>query len=278
VAQYTRRVLGDQGKAKKSLGQNFLISDRVIARIVAEGLPADRSCPLIEIGPGPGGLTRELIKRNQPLWVVELDKEKVAILKREFAEDKITILNMDALKLNLGELWGEQKGWLIGNLPYYITNALLRHFLAQKHSLLGLTVMVQKEVADRMLARPGGKEYGLLSIVVQLAAEPLKLFEVPATAFYPRPKVKSAVVKLRLRRYPGLEVEEDMLIKVAKAAFAQRRKTLLNTLSAGLGLSKNETATVLQLACIEQKQRAEELSIFEYQRICQALKDTGLPI
>ena len=269
-------MLGSDRRAKKSLGQNFLINDRVIERIVAEGLPADNSFPLVEIGPGPGALTRELIKRNQPLWVVELDREKVAILEREFAAENIVILNMDALKLNLAELWGEQKGWLIGNLPYYITNPLLRHFLAQKDSLFGLTVMVQKEVADRMLARPGGKEYGLLSIVVQLAAEPRKLFEVPATAFYPRPKVKSAVVKLSLRPYPGLEIEEEVLIKVAKAAFAQRRKTLLNTLSAGLDLSKGDVANVLRLAGIEQNRRAEELSILDYQKICQTLQNFGL--
>lgn len=269
-------MLGYRGKAKKALGQNFLINDRVIERIVAEGLPSDTAFPLVEIGPGPGGLTRELIKRDQPLWVVELDKEKVAILKREFTQDKINILNMDALKLNLAELWGDQKGWLIGNLPYYITNPLLRHFLAQKDSLFGLTVMVQKEVADRMLAPPGGKEYGLLSIAVQLAAEPLKLFEVSATAFYPQPKVKSAVVKLVLRPYPGLEIEESMLMRVAKAAFAQRRKTLLNTLSAGLGLTKNDISMVLQQAGIEPKQRAEELSISDYQKICQILKHSGL--
>ena len=136
--------------------------------------------------------------------------------------------------------------------------------------------MVQKEVADRMLAPPGGKEYGLLSIAVQLAAEPLKLFEVSATAFYPQPKVKSAVVKLVLRPYPGLEIEESMLMRVAKAAFAQRRKTLLNTLSAGLGLTKNDISMVLQQAGIEPKQRAEELSISDYQKICQILKHSGL--
>lgn len=272
AADYTRRVLRQGGRAKKSLGQNFLVDDNVIERIVEEGIP-EGNMPLVEIGPGPGGLTRVLGRREQPFWAIELDHEKVEILNKEFKELPITILQMDALKLKLSDLWGEEKGWLIGNLPYYITNPLLMHFLEQKESLQGMTVMVQKEVADRMMAKPGGKDYGILSIAIQLSAEPKKLFDVPPSAFFPQPKVTSTVIKLYIRPYPGFETEEKSFFKVVKAAFSQRRKTLNNTLSSGLGIEKEQLSEILIAAGIDGKLRAEDISILDYQKIVNLLRD-----
>lgn len=268
--QYTKRVLKKGGRAKKSLGQNFLIDDQIIEAIVQTGLP-DPELPLIEIGPGPGALTRKLIENTNRLWAVELDQEKIEILQKEFA-GQIELLHMDALKLNLKDLWGEEKGWLIGNLPYYITNPLLEHFLAQKDSLRGLTVMVQKEVARRMTAKPGGKEYGLLSIAIQLYAEAEILFDVPPAAFRPQPKVTSTVIRLKIRPYPGFSADQKAFFRVVRAAFAQRRKTLHNTLSSGLNLPKETVDEILRSAGISPNSRAEELGIIDYQNILLAIK------
>lgn len=270
AADYTRRVLRHGGRAKKSLGQNFLVDDFVIERIVQEGIP-EEDIPLVEIGPGLGGLTRVLMTRTQRLWAIELDLEKVELLQREFAESPVNFLHADALKVNLTDLWGKEKGWLVGNLPYYITNPLLMHFLEQEEYLQGMTVMVQKEVADRMMAQPGGRNYGILSIALQLAAEVKKLFDVPPSAFLPQPKVTSTVLKLKIRRYPGFEVERPLFFKVIKAAFGQRRKNLSNSLSAGLGKPKEEILSVLQAIGIDGNLRAENISILDYQRIVIAL-------
>ena len=264
--EYTRRILKKGGRAKKSLGQNFLIDDDVINKIVWQGIPKG-DFPLVEIGPGPGGLTRELTERTDRLWVVELDKEKVEILKQEFKGDPLKILHQDALELNLNGLWDKEKGWLVGNLPYYITNPLLTHFLQQTESLQGMTIMVQREVADRIISAPGTKEYGILSIAVQLFAEARKLFDVPPTAFWPVPKVTSSVIRLDIRSYPGFKAEKEAFFRVVRAAFGQRRKTVLNALTAGLDIPKSEMSEILKIAGVDEGLRPENLSIRDFERI-----------
>jgi len=264
--EYTRRVLGPRGRAKKSLGQNFLTDDSIIQNIVEKGIP-EADFPVVEIGSGPGGLTRALLRKIRRLWAVELDREKIEILRREFTGEQPVIWQGDALKLNLTDIWGKEKGWLIGNLPYYITNPLLNHFLEQKDSLLGMTVMVQKEVADRIIAKPGGREYGILSIAIQLEAEVTRLFDVPPTAFRPQPRVTSTVLRLDIRPFPGFTAGRPSFFRVVRAAFAQRRKTLLNTLSAGLNMPKEKVGEMLEAVGIDSKMRAEELGILDYQRI-----------
>lgn len=275
TASYIRRATRQGVRAKKSLGQNFLIDDAVIDRIIDEGTP-EETMPLVEIGPGPGALTRKLVLKANKLWAVELDREKVELLNRELRKDNLIVLHMDALKLQLGDLWKNEKGWLIGNLPYYITNPLLMHFLEQGESLMGMTVMVQKEVADRMCAKPGRKEYGILSIAVQLSAEVTSLFNVPPTAFWPRPKVTSSVVKLEIRPYPDFDTDKAVFFKIVRAAFAQRRKTLVNTLSAGMGLPKDEAREMLQAAGVDPGLRAEEIGILDYQRIARLWLSKGI--
>lgn len=263
---YTRRLLKGGVKAYKSLGQNFLIDDQVIEKIAASAIQ-DLNTPLVEIGPGLGVLTRVLAQRSEKVWAVELDKEKVALLKRELQSLPVEIINMDALNLNLEDIWGTDKGILVGNLPYYITSPLLMHFLAQKESLTDMIVMVQKEVADRLIAKPGGKDYGVLSVAAQISAQPEKLFEVPPDSFWPAPKVTSAVVRFHLRPYPGLEVEERDLLRIVKASFSQRRKTLSNSLAGALGMNKTKVQELLAQAGIEEKRRGETLAIEEFQKL-----------
>lgn len=263
---YTRRVWLKAGKAKKALGQNYLIDTNIINQIVWEGIPPG-DFPLVEIGPGPGTLTRELLKRSPDLWAVELDKQKVEFLQKEFSGHSLKVLHMDALKLNLEDLWGRKKGWLVGNLPYYAANPLLAHFLEQAEFLRGMTVMVQKEVADRIIAVPGSKNFGILSISVQIYAQVSKLVEVPPSAFIPQPKVTSAVLMLTIQPYPGFAADRRRFFHVVKAAFGQRRKTILNALTSGLKVSKQEMSVILRNAGIEETLRPESIGILEYQRI-----------
>jgi len=268
---YTKRVLRKGGRAKKSLGQNFLIDDNIIDDIVWQAIP-EGDMPLVEIGPGPGGLTRILTERTDRLWAVELDTEKVRILEKEFQGLPLHIIQMDALKLNLQDLWGKEKGWLVGNLPYYIANPLLMHFLEQGENLEGLTIMVQKEVGARMMAKPGCKEYGILSIAVQLSAEVQKMFDVPPAAFWPPPKVTSTVLRLSIRSFPGFETDPKLFFRVVRAAFGQRRKTLLNALTAGLDIAKPEMSEILRTAGVDEGLRPENLGIPEYQKIAQLIQ------
>ncbi len=270
AANYTRRILKGGAKAHKSLGQNFLMDDRVIEAIAAASIK-DPAIPIVEIGPGLGVLTRVLAQKAQKVWAVELDRGKVNLLQRELQGLPVDILNMDALKLDLKDIWGTGKGVLVGNLPYYITSPLLMHFLEQKDSLASMVVMVQKEVADRLVAKPGGKDYGILSIAAQVSAQGEKLFEVPPQAFWPAPKVTSAVVRFELRSYPEFRVKEKDFFRVVKAAFSQRRKTLGNSLAGGLGLPKQQIGEILAAAGVDEQRRAETLSIEEFQAVTEAV-------
>lgn len=266
---YTHRLLKGGAKAHKALGQNFLTDDGVIDEIVAASVK-DPEVPVVEIGPGLGVLTRILATEAQKVWAVELDRAKLGILQRELQGLPVEILNMDALKLDLREIWGEKKGVLVGNLPYYITSPLIMHFLEQKESLQSMIVMVQKEVADRLVAKPGGRDYGILSIATQLSAHPVKIIEVPPKAFLPAPKVTSAVVRFDLRPYPGFRVQEKDFFRVVKASFSQRRKTLVNSLSGGLSVDKKIVSQILAQAGIDEQRRAETLSIEEFQAVTEA--------
>ena len=276
AADYTRRLRRSGARAHKSMGQVFLTDDEVIAQIIdASTLRED--VPLVEIGPGLGVVTRLLVLRVPKLWAVELDRQKAKILEKEFQGQPVEILCQDALRLDLRDLWGERKGYLIGNLPYYITSPLLACFLEQAESLSGMTVMVQKEVADRITAAPGSKAYGVLSVAVQLSAAVTKITDVLPGAFWPVPKVSSAVIRLDLRPYPGFDTDRGAFWRVVKAAFGQRRKTLGNALAAGLALGKEETLKVLRDAGILESRRAETLSIEEFQTLTKSYLLRCLP-
>ncbi|MCL4419992.1 16S rRNA (adenine(1518)-N(6)/adenine(1519)-N(6))-dimethyltransferase RsmA [Patescibacteria group bacterium] len=271
AAEYTQRLLKGGVRAHKSLGQVFLMSDEVINSIVlASTLKPD--VPLVEIGPGLGVLTRILASKVPKMWAVELDSQKIGILNKELAGLPIEIVHQDALKLDLKDLWGDQTGYLVGNLPYYITSPLIMHFLEQVESLSGMTIMIQKEVADRIAASPGSKSYGILSIAVQISAKVTKVTDVLPSAFWPPPKVTSSVIRLDLRPYPGFNVNSNDFFRVVKAAFSQRRKTLSNSLMGGLGLKKEEVIERLKAAGISEGRRAETLSIEEFQVLTKAFQ------
>jgi len=269
AAEYTQRLVKHGARAHKSLGQNFLISDEVIERIVSAST-LEPDVPLVEIGPGLGVLTRALASRVAKMWAVELDDNKIRILNKELKEHPIEIVHQDALKLDLKDLWGDKKGYLIGNLPYYITSPLIMHFLEQEKQLSGMTIMVQKEVADRIAAPPGGKTYGILSIAVQISAKVTKVTDVLPSSFWPAPKVTSAVIRLDLCSYPGFDVNRKDFFRVVKAAFSQRRKTLGNSLAGGLGIKKDDVIERMQSVGISDSRRAESLSIEEFQVLTKA--------
>lgn len=271
AAEYTQRLIKSGARAHKSMGQVFLMSDEVIDSIVSAST-LQKDVPLVEIGPGLGVLTRVLAPKVQKMWAVELDNHKIGILNKELVGQPIEIINHDALKLDLHELWGDQKGYLIGNLPYYITSPLIMHFLEQADRLSGMTIMVQKEVADRIAAPPGSKTYGVLSIAVQISAQVTKVMNVLPSAFWPSPKVTSAVIRLDLRPYPGFDVNKKDFFRVVKAAFSQRRKTLGNSLSGSLGMRKEEVIERMQGAGISDGRRAESLSIEEFQLLTKAFQ------
>ncbi|MCB8816783.1 16S rRNA (adenine(1518)-N(6)/adenine(1519)-N(6))-dimethyltransferase RsmA [Desulfosporosinus shakirovi] len=268
-AEYTQRLVKYGARAHKSMGQVFLISDEVIESIVSAST-LEPDVPLVEIGPGLGVLTRALAPKVPKMWAVELDNHKISILKKELKEHPIEIVHQDALKLDLKDLWGDRMGYLVGNLPYYITSPLIMHFLDQANQLRGMTIMVQKEVADRIAAGPGSKTYGILSIAVQISAKVTKVRDVSPSSFWPVPKVTSAVIRLDLRPYPGFNVNKRDFFQVVKAAFSQRRKTLGNSLAGGLGLKKEEVIERMQVAGISDGRRAESLSIEEFQVLTKA--------
>lgn len=257
------------------MGQNFLISDEVIESIVSAS-KLQPGVPLVEIGPGLGVLTRMLALNVPKMWAVELDNHKISLLKRELEGLPVEIVHQDALKLDLKDLWGEKKGYLVGNLPYYITSPLIMHFLEQEDCLSGMTIMVQKEVADRIAALPGSKAYGILSIAVQISAMVTKIRDVSPKEFWPAPKVTSAVIRLDLRPYPEFEVDKRDFFRVVKAAFSQRRKTLGNSLAGGLGLKKEEVIKRMEESGISYTRRAESLSIEEFQVLTKAFKQLFL--
>jgi 16S rRNA (adenine1518-N6/adenine1519-N6)-dimethyltransferase len=263
---YTERLARGGGRAKKSLGQNYLIDDDLIERIAQAALPPAGG-PLLEIGPGLGGLTRRLLESVPKLWAVEIDRAKADILRREFAGRPLEVLTMDALDLKLGDIWGETPGWVVGNLPYYITSPILMHYLQQRASVAQMVILVQLEVAQRLTAVTGSKAFGLLTVATRVYARAEMLFAAGPEAFRPQPKVISAAVRLTPRLYPGLIVPEEDVIATAKLGFAQRRKTILNNLSVGWGLDKDGTRCLLERAGVNPGARAEELDVDEWQQL-----------
>jgi 16S rRNA (adenine1518-N6/adenine1519-N6)-dimethyltransferase len=249
-------------RAKKSLGQNFLTDPHYLRKIVeaAKVGPADQ---VIEIGPGLGHLTRELAARAGRLLVIELDGRLIPGLREEFASRKdVDVVHGDALKFDYGSLSGAWK--VVANLPYYISTPLIQRLIARRPRFTTLTLMLQKEVAERIAARPGGKEYGFLSVLVQYSATARIEFIVPAGAFAPRPKVDSAVVTLSLRERPEHVVQnEAFFVQVIKAAFSQRRKTLRNSLQA-LNYPRTVLIEAGEAAGIDLGRRAETLSVVEF--------------
>ena len=247
---------------KKSLGQNFLTDTHYLRRIVAAAMvgPDDR---VIEIGPGLGHLTRELAARAKSLLIIELDDRLIPRLREEFGTSpNVEVVHADALEFDYGSLAGTWK--VVANLPYYISTPIIQSLIGHRERFSTLTIMLQKEVAERIAAAPGGKEYGFLSVLVQYSAVPRLEFIVPADAFTPRPKVDSAIVSLTMREHREHAARDvSLFLRVIKAAFSQRRKTLRNSLSQ-LGYPKEVMDGVHGATGIDLGRRAETLSVRDF--------------
>ena len=254
---------------KKRLGQNFLFDTSILNRIVqgAGITPGDR---VVEIGPGAGTLTNALIEAGAKVLAVEIDRALIPVLRGILPDDKVTVIQGDILKVDLDQLTRE-KGLthpykIVANLPYYITTPIIMDILEKEYQFEIMVIMVQWEVAERLTALPGGKDYGAITLAVQYYCEPSILFKVPRHLFTPVPEVDSAVLFLRKRTEPPVEVKDrELLFRIVKAAFGQRRKTLLNALgSVPPGFNKEELLQVLDEAGIDGMRRGETLSLEEF--------------
>ena len=256
-------------KFTKSLGQNFLIDDNIVDKIVA-GAGIGPSDKIIEVGPGIGTLTREMASKAQSLMAVEIDKNLIPILTDTLGDyENVKIVNEDIIKADIRGLIDENLSGgpvkLVANLPYYITTPIIMRFLEEDINVTDIVVMVQKEVAERMNAQPGGKDFGALSVAVQFYCDTEIVAKVPRHLFVPQPNVDSIVIALRVRPERKYRVDsEDLFFKVVKAAFGQRRKTLLNSIASMGNLSKDMVKEALEEAGIDPKRRGETLSLDEF--------------
>ena len=266
------RLLNAHGfKFSKSMGQNFLIDAGVPERI-ADSAGLDRSCGVLEIGPGIGALTAELCRRAGSVVAVELDHRLIPVLGDTLSEfDNVSVLRGDIMKMDVNALLAERfsgkRVKVCANLPYNITTPVLTR-LIEAEGIDSITVMIQKEVAQRICGKPATSDYGAFSVFVQYHAETEFLFEVPPEAFVPRPKVYSAVITISPKEKRPFDGElERMFFRVTRAAFAQRRKTLLNALSAAFGdkLKKDEILEAIRLSEIDPQARGETLGV---ERFC----------
>ncbi len=260
----------------KSLGQNFLIADWV-PRQIAEAAGLDKSCGVLEIGPGVGCLTRELAARAGKVAAVELDRSLLPVLAETLADfHNVEVVPGDVMKLDLAALVSDRLDGLTphvcANLPYNITTPALTKLL-ESGLFRSVTVMIQKEVARRVCAAPGTADYGAFTLLCQYYADCKLLFDVPAGCFLPAPKVTSAVVRMDVRETPPVDVPPEALFKVVRAAFAQRRKTLLNALSSACGRdrSRDELRQVILDCGLPEAVRGEALSLEQFADLARRL-------
>lgn len=284
---YSPRVMKDildsyRFKFSKSLGQNFLIDGNIINKIV-DTAEINENSGVIEIGPGFGTLTQCLCKRAKKVIAVEIDKSLIDVHKDTIPYDNIKIIYEDFMKINVNKLIDEEfEGMdvkIVANLPYYITTPIIMKILEDRYKISKIVVMVQKEVAQRLNAKPNTKEYSSISLAVQYRADTKIAMIVPSTVFMPRPKVDSAVIELNILEKPRIKVlDEKMLFNVIRGSFGQRRKTILNSLSSNLNYSKDIVKTVLENANINPGIRGEALSLEEFGRISDEMTNQTLQI
>ena len=254
----------------KKYGQNFLINESVPER-TAEFCEEDKSCGVIEIGPGIGTLTVQLAERFNKVVAIEIDKRLLPVLDTTLAEyDNVTVINADIMDIDVNDLIKEHfEGMdvcVCANLPYYITTPIVMKLLESSARLKSITILIQKEVADRLCAKAGSAEYGAITASVAYYAEAKKLFGVSAGSFMPAPKVDSTVVKLSLyEEKPVKPINEELMFKIIKAAFLQRRKTLSNAVSNALSdISKTTVGDILEKMGLSRDVRGEKLSVEEF--------------
>ncbi|MBQ2811645.1 MAG: 16S rRNA (adenine(1518)-N(6)/adenine(1519)-N(6))-dimethyltransferase RsmA [Clostridia bacterium] len=265
-ASVVKDLLSRHGfKFSKALGQNFLINPTVCPRM-AEVCGADESTGVIEVGPGFGVLTAELAKKAKKVVSIELDERLLPVLDETLAEfDNVKIINADVLKVDLKKIIEEEfagiKVAVCANLPYYITSPVIMHLLESRLPIENLTVMVQKEAAQRLCAPVGSREAGAVTVAVDYYSDAKKAFDVSAGSFMPAPKVDSSVIKLDIRKQPPVELKDEKLFfRMVKAVFAQRRKTAANSISAGMSLPKETVYAAIAQAGYAETVRAESFT------------------
>ena len=258
--------------AKKKLGQHFLVDGFVLEKIVA-GADIGSEDLVIEIGPGVGALTQALAKKAGHVIAIELDKTLVPVLEDLFADEPVTIVRGDILKIDLPPLvrpYGHMSIKAVANLPYYITTPVIFSLLEGETVFRSITVMVQKEVANRMVAKPATKDYGALTLAIRYYADVSLVANVPVNCFMPRPGVDSAVVRLDVLRQPRVDADKDAFFKLVKAAFGKRRKTLVNCLE-GFGYGKAGLEEMLVKLGINPNTRGEALDIHAFGELTKML-------
>ena len=257
-------------RPRKGLGQNFLRDERYLHKIV-EAADLEPTDVVVEVGPGLGALTRELANRAGRVIAVEIDRGLAEALKTVLAPyPHVTVVNADILDLDPSQLVGDAPYKVVANLPYYITSPVLRHFLERTRAKPTLmVVMVQREVAERIVARPG--EMSLLAVSVQFYGAPRIVTLVPAQAFYPPPKVDSAVVRIDVYERPAVDCDPARFFRVVQAGFSQPRKQLHNAIAQRLWLPKEAAPRILEEAGVDPRRRAQTLSLEEWGRICRTL-------
>src|SRR5574344_1294895 len=266
--------------ANKSLGQNFLINDEVVENIVAAS-NINESDLVIEIGPGLGTLTEYLLQKAGKVLAIELDERMLKILNdRFFQYDNFEVINQDVLKVDLNEIIKNEKQndkiksvKIVANLPYYITTPIIMKLLEEKLDIESITVMVQKEVAQRLIATAGDKLAGAITYCVYYYADSEKIMIVPNTSFIPEPEVESEVIKLNIRKEPSVKVEnEELFFKVIKVSFMQRRKTLINALTnGGMVKNKEQAKNILEQMNLDANVRGEALTIEQFAKIAELI-------
>ena len=265
---------------RKKYGQNFLIDSHVLNKIIKGAQITEEDC-VLEIGPGIGSLTQVLSFQAKKVIAVEIDDQLIPILNDTLGQyDNIKIIHGDILKIDLKKLIEEENSnqpiKVVANLPYYITTPIIMELLESKLPVKSITIMVQKEVAQRLAASPGSKDYGAISVAVQYYSKPCLLANVPHNCFIPRPNVDSAVIHLEVFNEPTVSVKDEALFfKIIKAAFSQRRKTLINSLynQNVISISKEEMASILSRVGLDENIRGEMLSIDEFAKLSDALSE-----
>lgn len=267
----TKEIVNKYGfRFSKSLGQNFLIDENIILKII-EGSEINKNDVIIEVGPGIGTLTQYLAEMSKKVLAIEIDKSLIPVLDETLGSyDNVEVINSDVLDLDLKKLVSDkfpgEKVKVVANLPYYVTTPIIMKFLEEEVPVKDIVVMVQKEVADRLKAKPKTKDYGSLSVAVQYYSQPEIVTRVPRSVFIPNPNVESTVIRLKVLDNPQVQVADRKIFhKVVRASFAKRRKTLLNSLSfSNLELNKDQIKETLVACDIDPRRRGETLDIEEF--------------
>ena len=282
IFEETKFIMKKYGiTANKKLGQNFLISDEVVKSIIEEA-QIDKHDFIIEIGPGLGTLTKPLLEKAGKVTCIELDTRMLKILEDRFKLYRnFEIINEDVLKVNIDKLILENKNEnitkvkIVANLPYYITTPIIMKLLEERLDIDSITVMVQKEVADRLVAKPGEMYTGAITYAINYYTKPSRIVEVDKNSFVPIPEVNSTVIKLEILKVPSVKVkDEKLMFKIIKAAFMQKRKTLVNSLAnSNLFGEKEEIEKVLENLNIDSKIRGEKLKLEDYAKIAETISE-----